>query len=267
MELVTPILILSQFTLGLMGIYLSVYPQQNNKPRLWITAFCIVMVLSLTAGFFQQQQSKADNTKQEKRLTDALSEQKKISNKLQVDLFQSHLSQEFMKGQLSSISSIMGKISQSVSDPGIKQMASAISKLASPSSQTTILTDKQLCTKAMDLAKRMHEFEYKRRVVEDATRNRWWPNLRLAKTEQEKNEIWQKGTAQDTNVRMQLDHEFRATLLGEAVYLRDELLKRLPTQPKPEMRLIAFEGALAGVSPVSDAAAYLENLSRKLCPE
>jgi hypothetical protein len=55
-------------------------------------------------------------------------------------------------------------------------------------------------------------------------------------------------------------------MLGEAIYLKDELLKRLPGEAAPEQKnLIAFEGSTAGVSAIGDAANYLDALANKLC--
>lgn len=112
-----------QLLLAGMGIYMSLEPQQISKHK-WpiITAFGFIGMLGISATVWQQHLGKIESE-----------EQKIIAIKLQEDLSKSNLSQEFMKGQLSGISQITKKISQAVSNPGIKQMAVAIEKIAQSS--------------------------------------------------------------------------------------------------------------------------------------
>ncbi len=141
--------------------------------------------------------------------------------------------------------------------------------MAQSSAQITATTNKQICSNTMDLVKRMHKFAQDRRERSDKIRDQQWNAMRAArdKSRQEQDQIWRQYTALDLQVWNNIEYEFRTTILGEAVYLKDELLKRLPSQPKPDRKYsFVFEGRLAGPSPELDAAAYLENLSRKLCP-
>jgi len=91
----------------------------------------------------------------------------------------------------------------------------------------------------------------------------------MAKTEEERKRIWDQFIAQELQQSNNNQYEFRSTILGEAVYLKDELLQRLPSEPKPSpMFSRVFDyGSLAGVYPEEQAADYLEKLARKLCPQ
>ena len=244
--------------MAVLGVVVTLKPQQPNRHKWLLLAFGILALLGIGTGIGQQYLNRRANEGQQNILKDALTEQISKTTNLQSDLYQSHLAQEFMKGQLSSISLIIGKISQSVADPGIKQMASAIEKMSLSSSQTKAATDKQICGRTMVLVKRMQEFEYDRKKE---LFSHVFPVMEAAKTGKDKNDIYMKFYVQD-------EYKFRTTLLGEANYLKDELLSRLPPQPKTDQpwRLMAFEGTLAGPSPVADAASYLDSLQRKLCP-
>jgi len=257
--------IIQLFLAGL-GIYVSIKPQPNKRHKYLIITFTVSGFLGIASSVGLQYLNKKDSATQQNTLNYSLAEQKDITKQLQGDLYQSHLSQEFMKGQLTSISMISAKISQTVSDPGLRQMAKAMEKIAQSSSQAKSTDDKQVCARTMDLVKRFGEFEHKKRLSEGQSKEQWQQKLKIAKTDAEQNDIWQKMTMQNMKEHDHFQYEFRTTLLGESVYLKDELLKRLPSQPKPDRDLIALEGFLAGPAPISDAAAYLESLSRKLCP-
>jgi hypothetical protein len=67
-------------------------------------------------------------------------------------------------------------------------------------------------------------------------------------------------------LRTQFEFTYRTTMEGEARYLRDSMLDKLP--PQPESRDATFFSAdiLAGPYPLRDYANYLESLARKLSP-
>ena len=133
------------------------------------------------------------------------------------------------------------------------------------------ITNKQICLQTMDLVKRIHKFAHDRKERSEQLTNQQMDAMRAAryKTEEEKNQIWQKYTILDTQQRNKEQYEFMTTILGEAIYLKDELLRRLPSEPKPnkdDYPFHVFEGSLAGPYPEEGAAGYLESLARKLCP-
>jgi hypothetical protein len=62
--------------------------------------------------------------------------------------------------------------------------------------------------------------------------------------------------------------EFRSSLLGEASYVRDEILRTLPSQRQPTQSqtipILAFQGVLVNSRSVGLAADYLEGLANRL---
>jgi hypothetical protein len=180
-------------------------------------------------------------------------------------LDQSVLAQEFMKGQLSGLAIVLGKM-QDNGTLGAKQVAGAIEKMAQSNAQTTALSNKQLCTQTTALTKRMLAFEYRWHSARDQMSDRQSAAMREASGEGARKQLWNQQTRELIQSSQQENYEFRSTMLGEAIYLKDELLKRLPGEAAPEQKnLIAFEGSTAGVSAIGDAANYLDALANKLC--
>ena len=111
------------------------------------------------------------------------------------------------------------------------------------------LNNKELTDNALQVAKKMRELEFHYRQTEA-----------------------QIITGPDFGAKYMALHaeeemQFRNNLLGQAIYFRDELLRRLPPQsttPQEEDRNLAFRGILAGPAPIADAADYLERLARRL---
>lgn len=126
------------------------------------------------------------------------------------------------------------------------------------------LSNAELSRQAIALAVEMRDFETEHRnrdwEISEYERDR----VRSAR-EKEKDLFWRQYA--NNSIRRSNEHQnrFRQRYLGKAVHLRDEMLRRV--QPPPNFdshRLIAFDGMLAGPSPVSDAADYLEQLARSL---
>jgi len=97
----------------------------------------------------------------------------------------------------------------------------------------------------------------------------WNPQTGVVKTPEERINTMNQQSALFLQFHANEDTAFRNELLGQAVYARDSLLARLgnpvPTAQE-HMKMLAFDGILAGPSPISDAADYLEQLARRLSP-
>jgi hypothetical protein len=108
-------------------------------------------------------------------------------------------------------------------------------------------------------------------VQERTTEDQLWNAQIAAKTPEDKEKLWEQSTLFLTQSHQNEETAFRNQLLGEAIYLRDQLLIRLGTvassSPQDRIKTLAFDGFLAGPSPISDAADYLEQLARQLSPQ
>lgn len=253
--ILTVILGILQFLLVGVGIYVTLKPQPSNRHKSLFIGFIICGLLGIAVGVYQQYQNGEQQKTQQEEFNSKLKE-------IGGNLLQSQLSQEFVKGQLNAMTLVVGQIAKAVSDPGIKQMATAMEKMAQSSSPTIMVANKQICSNTMDLVKRMQKFQYDWNQALDKLYGN--PMARRDQGGQHNQEF----DLQFRQLASRREHEFKNNLLGEAVYLRNELLKRLPPQPEVKpWEAMVFEGRLSGPSPVGDAAIYLETLSRKLCPQ
>jgi len=259
--------VLLPIALSTVGVIVSIKIPKEKHRIWWIVSFIAFGVILSVLTYIQQSRTRTEYNRQQVEQAKQQKDLKDMLEKSGIALTQSRLAQEYMKGQLDSLSLLAGKISQSVSDPGIKQVAGAIEKLVQSNVQTIVASNKQICSNTFNLAKRMQKFEQERMSKSSRRMEQEWNAMRTAKTDEEKHHIWNQYIAQSIQNSANEQYEFRTTLLGEAIYLKDELLKRLPSEPQPSrMEAIAFEGSLAGPYPVSNAAVYLEKLARKLCP-
>jgi hypothetical protein len=127
-----------------------------------------------------------------------------------------------------------------------------------------IMQNRDLRKAAIDHANKMREFEHKYKSDDILISMSEMGSVRSANKE-DRDRIWNDYTQKLIRRSNDYAFAFRKNFLGEAIWLRDELLKRLPPQPQQEKhKLIAFDGFLAGPSPVGDAADYLEILARQL---
>jgi hypothetical protein len=87
-------------------------------------------------------------------------------------------------------------------------------------------------------------------------------------TEQQRQAAWNAQTAKLLTQSAEAQTQFRLQFLPEALALREAMLNRLGKFPPyaPDHRTVALDFGLAGASPISDAAGYLEQLTRQLPP-
>ncbi|KOF14599.1 hypothetical protein AC244_26580 [Ensifer adhaerens] len=140
------------------------------------------------------------------------------------------------------------------------QKVSELTPSRPPSTSTedlSLLSDNQLRIRVEDCALQMRELEQKFRA------NRSHRNIGSRSWEEETQKLLEESDRQR--------HEWQTTLQPVAIALRDELLRRTSrngdtSSSYDKMTTAAtFEhGMLAGVSPLGEAALYLEKLARDL---
>lgn len=159
----------------------------------------------------------------------------------------------------------------------LAQFAPAIMKLAETSAEysrkqyeTKVTSNQQLRHFTADVVKRMREAERDHTLRQQAIRDKYRAQWHSGMTEAERSQLFNAETQESMQEEANYQYSFKANILGDAVYARDELLKKLGPQPElPPVsapNLIVFRGILAGAYPVSGAAGYLEQLAKKLAP-
>ncbi len=119
---------------------------------------------------------------------------------------------------------------------------------------------KTLAANAVAFAKQMRDFELQQRAEQEVITDKFLKQHAIT---------WDQMTTEEIQHSYRRAALFRNNYLGKATYFRDELEKRLNTPPlsaEGRWKLLAFDGALAGPSPISDAADYIEKLARQLSP-
>ncbi len=128
------------------------------------------------------------------------------------------------------------------------------------------LSNNQIKQHVSTLAARMRTFEagLKSTQMRDMAQQ-----LPKGASQQQREADWNAKTATMFSQSAEAQSQFRSQFLPQALALREIMSKRLGIlQPCPsDRKTVALDfGMLAGASPVSDAADYLEGLARQLPP-
>jgi hypothetical protein len=166
----------------------------------------------------------------------------------------------FLKGRLASgVGPDIGRLGAEIARENAKMIQE----------QSKSLSAKELSDSAIILAQKMREFERAWRVQEQLGEEQLWNAQVMANTPDERLKLRNQATALYIQSHANEEAAFRSQLLGQAIYLRDQLLMRLGNPamtPQDRIKSLAFDGMLAGPAPISDAADYLEQLARQLSP-
>jgi len=130
--------------------------------------------------------------------------------------------------------------------------------------------DRDLAQEALMLASSMRELDAKYRAREN--REQAKNDLKRMKANRDGDkalagELWNEGIAISQEIHNELAAEFARAFVGRAVYLRNEITHRLGNRVDEQQYQhsdYAFKGNLAGPSPISDVATYLELLAYTL---
>jgi hypothetical protein len=194
---------------------------------------------------------------------------------LEGKLDQSLLAQQYTKGQLDSLSLMVGKLGQP--NPQGTEIATAIKQMAQATAQNAAdlkASNTELCNRAHALAEKIRVFQgiYDKQTREaDVIQNQ---RQRLAKTDEERHNLLMSYFQAKSLAEQQHDTEFRSKYMPEGKYLRDLLMSRMP--PKVSETLINNNGQADGnliTSTISGAfneyvtATYLDELANAVCPQ
>lgn len=127
------------------------------------------------------------------------------------------------------------------------------------------MTNRELRAATLELVARLREFEQTVEVDDRDSYLAQFNDMRNAKTEEERTNIWQHQNQALSQRSFQRQFEFGQNYRADALLLRDEMLRRLPKQPKEQRPIVALDrGMLGGIRPVGEAADYLERLAKLL---
>ncbi len=94
----TVILYLAQGALAVLGIIVSLKPQPPERHKLLISVFIIILIVSISAGISLQLLNNRDIEEKEKQYKKEMDEQKKLTDRINGELYISQLSRERLQG-------------------------------------------------------------------------------------------------------------------------------------------------------------------------
>jgi hypothetical protein len=238
---------------------------EKQRKLLW-TAFILLVLGQAALLIYTRKTGERESQNREQALNGKIDSTQKTLDKAQETLNNSLLAQERMTGRLEGIAMLVGKIGDT-SSVGMKQLVGAINKMADTGRVGT-LTKKQLCERALELSKKMRDFGEKNYSTDINTIIAQQQEMRAAKTREEQQAVWDRQRQADMQQYMDSELEFRTNYVAEAIYLRDEIAKRLPSVPQPSgPESAVFKGISGGSWGVFGGADYLERLAKTLCPK
>jgi len=189
-------------------------------------------------------------------------------------LDQSLNSEEFMKGQLSGLAIVLGKMSGSTNLSDAKRLTELLQKLGRPPAVNSVLdamTNQQLQDSVLALVKQMRETDSQFERANREMIDRHWQAERAIPLEDKAQftAIRNKNWSELLQLHADQDNEFRDKYLGRGVAVRDQMLKRIPPDKVPNVNVMhgpsSLEfGHLLGATTLGMIAYYLEQLALAL---
>lgn len=267
--------------LAYMGLHVTLHPQAPEAKNFWKAGFVIATAIVIVLVTCQTWRNLSEQNKTTSALTDLQKNLESAQQQLgeaNKSLSQAALTQEFMKGQLSGLSLMVGKIGSN-GDVASENVAKALRTIANgpstgiepPAIQK--MTNEQLRDKVLQFAKELRDmaakFEPEMEQAMEAQRNA----VQAATSDDQRNKIWDQGTAQTEKLFQSQNFQIQNCCVVPAIEYRDELYRRLgPPDPQADEKRFPFtfltESQIAppvvNASELSPTADYLEYLAGKL---
>lgn len=249
---------------------------EKKLPHLWgfIAMGALGVILIGAIGVHNYSTQKENARVQEKMQAD-LATARRDATDTKTKLDDSRLTQEFMKGQLSGLSLMVGKINETGA-VGNKQMASALSAISRKASEAQDnrsalerMSNAALRSKVLEFSKTMLEVTAKYDAMGSANTDAMMTQISRTKDEKERSALFIRMTDTSTRLYNQFKLEFGRDYLAQAILYRDEFIRRLGPQPPPrgEEGPTAFDGTFVNTMSAYGTAVYLQKLAYKLPPQ
>jgi hypothetical protein len=154
--------------------------------------------------------------------------------------------------------------------PAIVRLAQATEENTRKQYEAKMLSNKELYDATMDVVRRMRDFAARDKLQSLQQMDARWRAATTANTDAERQKLWEEDARAETTRYYQREAEFRSSILPDAIYVRNELLRRKVTEPPANSMLpgnfvqMVFRGHLAGPYPELQAADYLEQMAKQL---
>lgn len=196
---------------------------------------------------------------------------------LKNELDQSLLNQQYTKGQLDSLSLMVGRLGEPTTNPQNAELTAVLKQMM----QATAQNVSDLKAANGDLCKRAHAKAEEIRVFQeqyDASERSWeeqrWQRQVQAKSDQQRNDLFSEEINHHLNAWQTHDADFHNKYMADAKYLRDLLMDRIPPQAAGVLRnannqadMNLTGSSLAGAFNEYGIADYLDALANTVCQQ
>ena len=226
--------------------------------------WCVAVVLCIIglSGFISDLVQKAQ---EKERTQNVEKEQRQAIDGVKEQLHQSEMQRtadtRYLEGQLSVFAEFA---------PAIVKLAQATELNTRKQYEAKVTSDKELYAFTMDTVKKIREFSLKYNNLQAQRMEQWMAAERQPQlTADRRQQIWNQQVQQSMQTSYQKDTEFRASILPDALFARQEMLKRnIPEPVLPPMEKSnadsALHGLLAGAFPEIALSNYLELMAKGL---
>lgn len=153
--------------------------------------------------------------------------------------------------------------------PALMTLAKTSADFERKQYETKVTSNKELYDFTLGAVKKIRDFSQKYSALERQQTDELMAAARQAQSDTERQQRWNAETQKEIQLYYAKDAEFRNSILPDALYSRNELLKRKIAEPslgpmqKTEVDIV-LRGSLAGVYPELALANYLELMARQI---
>lgn len=250
---------------------------ENRRPHLWMFIGCgvVAFVLTVVTGL-RNYYAQKEATQIQTGMQGDLSQTRKDLEEARQSLEQSRLAEEFMKGQLSGLSLMVGKIGDSgyANSQIITKAIATIAKgpvaagVEAPAIQR--MTSGQLKSKVIDFVGQLRQMSAEmtvqtRQLADDQMRST------QSASSGDKNKVWDDFSRRTANLYISHSEQIQSCCVVSATEYKDEMIRRIGPETPADLEKFPFTFWMGGKSVMGptemnldSTAAYLEYLARKL---
>jgi len=249
--------------MGIMGTFVGIKLAKDprdttHKPWWW--AIIVAGVVCGLLIYWQQERGRFAHSKEIVQLNTSINDVKSQLQKSELDRV---FDTRYLQGKLDVFAQFA---------PAIMKLAQATEENTRRQYEAKTASDKDLYEFTMEVVTKLREFSHKYTTLDDQVMAEMQASWRSNLTDDEKRQIWSKQTQKSAKLTLDKNSEFRQFILPDALYARQELLRRKLVEPelsdmqKAILRGVLSNGMLAGVYPELLLADYLELLAKPLKP-
>lgn len=264
-ELVDFLVVVLPTVIAVVSVLVAIKLERGESHKFWWASIVFVGVATSVLTGVSQSHARKEH---ERELDEQRQAVMSLRSVIQTNEVRNAADMGYLKAKLEDSEKLNEKFSRFA--PAVMKLAETSAEFTRKQYEAKVTSDKELYAFTMGVVKKIREFsqnyEILSRQQSDEMMNRVrQPNL----TEAEKQQRWNEDTQKSIQLYYSRNGEFRASVLPDALYARQELLKRKLPEPtmspmqKSEVDMVV-QGILAGSYPELALADYLELMTKPL---